>query len=100
METVTMELHVPRWVKEERGEINIIRSLLFDAATKLEYYRSRTLAFEKKYGLPYEKFEEKIKKDKKENFEEWDDFIIWEGFHQAYREWEKRYEELKECMSS
>jgi len=98
METVTMEIQVPRWVKEEKGGTDIVRSLLFEASTKMEYYRSRMLSFEKKYGMPYERFEEKIKKAKEENFEEWDNFIIWEGLHQAYCEWKERYAELKECM--
>ncbi|MBU1698477.1 MAG: hypothetical protein KKD21_15790, partial [Proteobacteria bacterium] len=87
METVAMEIHVPRWVKEERGEVDIVRSLLFEAATKMEYYRSRMLAFEKKYRMSYERFGEKIKKAEDEDFEEWDDLVVWEGFHQAYCEW-------------
>ncbi len=100
MQSITMEIHVPKWVKEEKGENDIIRSLLFEASTKMEYYRGRVLVFEKKHGISYERFEEKIKKDKKENFEEWDNLITWEGFHQAYCEWGRRCEELKECMIS
>ncbi|MBU1487363.1 hypothetical protein KKH56_04860 [bacterium] len=100
METVSMEINVPRWVKEEKGGADIVRSLLFEAATKAEYYRSRMLSFEKKYGATYEGFEQKIKKAKEEAFEEWDDLVVWEGFHQAYCEWKERYEGLKECMSS
>lgn len=95
METVAMEIHVPRWVKEEKGESNIVRSLFFEAFAKMEYYRSRMLGFEKKYGMSYERFEERIKGDKKEDFEKWDDFVVWEGFHQAYCEWKERYEEPK-----
>lgn len=98
MQKVAMEIHVPKWVKEEKGEIDIIQSILFEASAKMEYYRSKILIYEKKYKMSYEKFEEKIKKDKKENFEQWDDFIIWEGFHQVYCEWKERYEDLKECM--
>ena len=100
METVAMEIRVPRWVKDEKGEGDIVRSLLFEASAKMEYYRSRMLGFEKSYGMPYERFEEKIKKAKEENFEEWDNFITWEGFHHAYCEWKERYEGLKECMRS
>lgn len=98
METVAMEIHVPRWVKEEKGEVDIVRSLLFGASAKMEYYQSRMLVFENKYGMPYEKFEKKIKQAKEENFEGWDNLITWEGFHQAYCEWKERYEGLKECM--
>lgn len=100
METVTMEIRVPRWVKEEKGENDIVRSLLFEASGKMEYYRSRMLGFEKKYGMSYERFEKKIEGAKKEDCKEWDDLVTWEGFHQAYCEWKERYEGLKECTRS
>ncbi|MFH1859681.1 MAG: hypothetical protein ABH870_01510 [bacterium] len=98
METAIMELHVPKWVKEEKGEVDIIRSLSFGAFAKMEYYQSRMLSFEKKYGMPYERFEKRMKNAKEEHLEEWDNFIIWEGFHQAYCEWQERYNGLKKCM--
>lgn len=43
MNTVTMELHVPEWVKKEKGEDDIIRNLLLRlilkwSITKVECY--------------------------------------------------------------
>ena len=100
MEKVVMEIHVPRWVKEEKKEGDIVRSLLFEASAKMEYYRSRISVFEKKHEMFYERFEKKIKEAKKEDFEGWDDLVMWEGFHLAYCEWKERFEGLKECMKS
>lgn len=100
MGTVTMEIHVPIWVKREKGVNDILRNLLFEAYAKMEYYQSRMLSFERKYGVSFIKFEKKIKEAKKENFEMWDDLIIWEGFYQAYNEWKQRYKDIKECMKS
>lgn len=58
------------------------------------------LSFEKKYGVLFIKFEKNIKEAQKENFEMWDDLIVWEGFYQAHNEWKQKYTELKECMKS
>ena len=41
---------------------------------------------------------EKDKKElesKEENFEWWDDLILWEGYEKAYKEWKHKYEEIK-----
>ncbi|MBS1514932.1 MAG: hypothetical protein JSS63_07860 [Bacteroidetes bacterium] len=46
---------------------------------KLEY-------FSKKYNSTFEEFEKKIKTSKKENFEEWDDYIEWNAFQNSYQD--------------
>ncbi|MEW6103735.1 MAG: hypothetical protein AB1630_08005 [bacterium] len=98
MNTVTMTIDVPKWVKETKQSMDFISQLKFEALAKMEYYQSKLIRFERKYGSKFEEFKKKIDTEEKENFEEWDDFIIWEAFYQAYQEWFKRYKELEECM--
>jgi len=38
------------------------------------------------------------KEEGEENFEEWDDLLLREGCQLAYREWDRKYEDLKLCM--
>jgi len=42
--------------------------------------------FEKKYGMCFKDFEEKIKTSDKENFEEWDDYIDWKACEKTMKE--------------
>lgn len=95
---VNLKIKVPKWVKDELGEKELIKNLALEALTKREYFRTKMLSFEEKYGLKFSQFEKKIKKKKKENFKEWDDLIIWEGYYESYREWEGKYKELLKCM--
>lgn len=45
---------------------------------------------EKKYNMAFSDFEAKTKRTaNKENFEEWDDYILWESYVKALQYWSK-----------
>ncbi len=65
-----------------------------EALSKMEYYKERGEAFEKKYKMSFEEFEKRVNTSKEENFGEWDDYIDWGAYKSAFRELKKEYEEL------
>ncbi len=76
-----------------------ITNLLIDKAlNKAEYYLSKSNEMEERYEINYDDFKKKVEKSEKENFREWDDLILWEGYVLGYKEWSKKYEELKYCL--
>ena len=97
IESVTLKL--PRSVAREIRESEILTLLLDRALSRLEYYRSRLRHFEVKYGKSLEEFRCEIESSK-EDFERWDDFILWEGYQRAFEEWKQKYEELRSAFSS
>jgi hypothetical protein len=76
----------------------IIKMLVDKALNKMEYYRSKSQEMEEVYRTKFNNFKKKVEKSKRENFKEWDDLIVWEGYELAYKEWKKNYEELKHCI--
>ncbi len=95
MEIITLK--VPKKVAKDLESKEIIHMLIDKALTKLEYYYSKCKQFEIKYGKNLENFRKELE-SKEENFEWWDDFIVWEGYQQAYQEWKEKYEELKNVL--
>lgn len=69
----------------------IFRLLASQAFVKMRGYKTKTEFFQKKHGMPFGQFKKKIEDAKEEIFEEWDDFILWEGFQELYEKWLKRY---------
>lgn len=47
--------------------------------------------YENKYKLEFDDFEKQVQKSKKENFDIWDDYIVWQALNTAYQKWQKRY---------
>ena len=78
---------------------NEIIELLLDKALvgERDLYKSKIKMFEPKYGTNYASFKKKTEKGD-ESFQEWDDLLLWEGFLLAYREWNRKYKDLKLCM--
>lgn len=74
---------------EAHGQV--LQTFEFRALWKLEYYRGQMLPFERKYGLSFEEFKARVEKASQESFEEWDDLVEWEAYHQAYQEWLERW---------
>jgi hypothetical protein len=55
-------------------------------------FKKQMEIFERKYKTEFDEFEKRMKKTEKEDFEEWDDYIIWEGLHKGYLKWKEVYE--------
>jgi len=96
LKEITIKL--PRDIVETISNKEIIGLLLDKALGRLEYYQSRCNEFREKYGIDFASFKKKIEENTEESFSEWDDLIVWEGYETGYKEWEKKYEELKGCM--
>ncbi|HLP44493.1 MAG TPA: hypothetical protein VK469_01010 [Candidatus Kapabacteria bacterium] len=75
----------------------ILSMLINKVINKIEYFRTRCVEMEKKYGMDFDAFQTKVNNEEKEVCSEWDDLILWEGYHYAYKEWESKYEELVQC---
>ncbi len=94
MELESIVVKVPKTVVKDLQNKEILFFLLDKALTKLEYYHSRCKQFEKKYKKSLEEFKKEVESSE-ENFEWWDDLILWEGYYEAYQEWKRKYEEIK-----
>ncbi len=94
-----MKIKLPKDVAETTSSKDIIEMLLDKALSKAEYYLSRCNEFKEKYSTDFASFKKKAEKSKKEVFSDWDDLIVWEGYELGYKEWNKKYEELKGCMA-
>lgn len=94
-----MKIKLPRDIAETTSSKEIVEMLLDKALSKAEYYLSRCNEYKARYGGDFASFKKKAEKAKKEVFADWDDLIVWEGYELGYKEWNKKYEELKSCMA-
>lgn len=88
---------MPSDIAESVSTKEIVGLLAERAFTKAEYYHSRCKEMEEKHGEDFKSFKKKVETSK-EDFSEWDDLLVWEGYELEFREWEKKYRELKNCM--
>jgi len=95
--TREFKIKLPIDVIESISNREIINLLIDKALTKAEYYLSKSKDMEERYGISFNDFKKKVEESKKENFEEWDNLILWEGFVLGYKEWNNKYEELRFC---
>ncbi len=91
-----MTVRVPDWVLEEATEEKILIGWSTAVALRKmhEYIRQEEI-YERKYSLPFETFEQRVLSSDQENFEEWDDYVVWKGLHLAAEKWRQRYQELR-----
>lgn len=89
IQTITL----PSWLKEisPQPKIYLKRLLKSSAFVKMQEYKKKLQIYEIKYRTQFDEFEKKVKSLNKENFEMWDDYIIWQGLNKAYEKWQKRY---------
>jgi len=97
IKTSEVIVRMPPSVAADIGNNEIIDLLIGKALGKKDLYNSKVKMFESKYGTNYASFKKKSEQGD-ENFQEWDDLLLWEGFLLAYREWNKKYRDLKRCM--
>ena len=96
-QTSEVIIRIPPSIAADIGSNEIIELLLDKALGKKDLYRSKVKMFESKYGTNYTSFRKRVEKGN-EDFQEWDDLLLWEGFVLAYREWNGKYRDLKLCM--
>ena len=96
IQTSEVTLRIPPSIAVDIGSNEIIKLLLNKALGKRDFYKSKIKMLESKYGNDYTSFKKKIEKGD-ESFREWDDLLLWEGFFLAYREWNRKYKDLKLC---
>ena len=74
-----------------KDEQEALKRLVHDQAEqKIDYYNKKIAEMEQKYGMDFSAFEKRIhSRVGEEDFEEWDDFIIWESYVTASRYWEQ-----------
>ena|SRR3990170_8092660 len=87
---------LPKWVMEltpypKQYVASILRNVVF---AKMKEYERQRQVFESKYKIPFSQFEKRVKTQKTENFEFWDDYIVWKGLQNAYHKWHKRYQKF------
>lgn len=92
----TSTIVIPKWIKEitptpSKYVREIFKTLAF---WKVKEYERQLQPFQEKYKISFEHFEKKIKSQKGENFENWDDYLIWKGLYSAYQKWLKRYKAI------
>ncbi len=97
IQTSKVIVRIPPSVAADIGNSEIIDLLLGKALGKKDLYKSKNMMFESKYGTNYASFKKKSEQGD-ENFQEWDDLLLWDGFLLAYREWNRKYRDLKRCM--
>ena len=97
IQTSEVIVRIPPSVAADIGNNEIIDLLIDKALGKKDLFKSKVKMFESKYGTNYASFKKRSELGD-ENFQEWDDLVLWEGFLLAYREWNKKYRDLKRCM--
>jgi len=91
-------IKLPEFIANNISMSDIISSMIYKALVKSEYYLGKCRIMEEKYGLNFSEFQKKSENQERENFEEWDDLILWEGYETAYHEWLRKHKELKKCI--
>lgn len=90
-----LTIYSPRWLKEiGQLELQLREFLLSLAFTQMQNYKVRVSIFTRKYKVDFSRFEIKLRQAKKENFEYWDDYLVWKALYDSYKKWERRYLEL------
>lgn len=92
-----IKFKLPSEIADSISKKEIVGLLTEKAFSKAEYYHSRYKEMEEKHGMEFESFKRKVETSK-EDFSWWDDLLMWEGYELAYKEWKKKYEELRDCM--
>jgi len=96
-QTSEVTLRIPPSIAVDIKSNEIIGLLIDKALGKRDLYKSKIKMFESKYGTNYASFKKKTEEGD-ENFQEWDDLLVWEGCLLAYREWNRKHKDLKFCM--
>ena len=97
MQNLVMHVTIPSSVKGDVSEKKILHRLMEEALTKKEYYEGQERFFSGKYGMSFSRFQAKISRGSRENFDWWDDSMEWEACRTAAGEWSRKYKDLVHC---
>ncbi|ASJ09296.1 hypothetical protein A3L11_08665 [Thermococcus siculi] len=65
--------------------------------SELAPIRERIAEFERKYGMSFEEFEERLKGEE-ESFEAWDDYMEWKAYIRKLRELQEKLREIENAQ--
>lgn len=93
-----VNIKLPDDLKGRVSEVDIMNKLVNGALNRMEYYRTRCMEMEEKYGVDFDHFQGQFSSGFEEDFDEGDDFSLWEGYFYAFREWKNKYENLRNFL--
>ncbi len=76
----------------------IANLLLNQTLHRMEYFRTRCLEMEEKYGSNLSGLREKIENGENEMTEGWDELVRWEDYSHSFEEWKHKYEALNNYL--
>lgn len=97
MQNLVMHVTIPSSVKGDVSEKKILHRLTEEALTRKEYYEGQEKFFSGKYGMSFARFQAKINRGVREDFDWWDDLMEWEACRTAAKEWSGKYKDLVHC---
>ena len=90
---------LPRWTEEIPNKDEMYADFwIATALVKMQEYANRGQVYTNRYHMSFKEFEHKVLSSGKEDFSEWDDYIVWKGIEEARTIWSHRYEELRKCV--
>jgi hypothetical protein len=74
---------------------DIIEYKKLEVISQMSSIKSKIEQFESKYGCKFEDFEKKLREERDENFEEWDDYIEWRAYVKTLEELKGKLREIE-----
>lgn len=92
-ESVFMDVNIylPKDLDGKFSKVQIANSLINNAMSRMEFYRTRCVEMEEKYGLDFKQFREGSLNDSHHH----NDFTLWQGYSRAFEEWKNKCEALR-----
>lgn len=80
-------------LKVSREEIKHYEKL--KVISQIALVKEKINSFERKYRFSFEEFQEKMRGEREENFEVWDDYIEWKAYANSLSELETKRKEIE-----
>ena len=74
---------------------DIAHTMLLQCLSELSSVNDKLQNFTKKYSSTFNEFEKKLKKNKKESFSEWDDYLEWKSYENVLSDLSKKIKDIK-----
>ena len=93
-------IKLPKWTEKIPNKNEMyVDFWIGTALVKMQEYNKKREVYADRYDMPFKKFEHKVLSSKKENPQEWDDYVVWKGIEEAYALWSTRYKGLCKCAT-